>query len=264
MLHYVDEGAGVPILVIHGTPTWSFLYRDLIRELSDTYRVIALDHLGFGLSEKPPNGPYRPKDHARRLAEFIAHMELESFTMAVHDFGGPIGLPYAIEHPEQVDRLVLFNTWLWSLEDERTIRIVHRLARGVIGRLFYLRLNGSPRFLLKAAWGDTATLSREVHRHYLNPFQASHERTAPWVLVRELLGSSAWYQSWWERRESIVETPALMLWGLADPAFGESVLERWERTMVNGSVIRLPDVGHFVPDEASTRVVAEVDSFLQE
>lgn len=261
-LHYLDEGSGEPIVLVHGTPTWSFLYRSLVSGLSGKNRVIVPDHLGFGLSEKRADASYRPEDHARRLAIFIDELDLTSCTLCVHDFGGPIGLPYAMQHPEDIDRLVLFNTWCWSLRDHRSVRIAAFLARSPVGQLFYRRFNGSPRVLLKVAWGDSE-LPDEVHRHYTRPFPTPHTRTAPWVLARELIGSSAWYDSWWERRDAIVGTPSLIMWGLDDPTFGEQSLERWERTLTNVTVRRLPHVGHFVPDEASDRVVSELRAFLR-
>jgi pimeloyl-ACP methyl ester carboxylesterase len=262
VLHYVDEGTGEPLVLVHGTPTWSFLYRSTIGTLSSEFRVIAVDHLGFGLSDKPADAPYRPADHARRFAEFVDSLDLESMTLAVHDFGGPIALPYAIEHPDTVERLVLFNTWLWSLEDDRRIRLADFAASGVLGRLFYLRYNGSATVLFEAAWGERTPLTDEVHDHYKNPFPSPRERIAPWVLARELLGSTDWYERWWARRDSIAEKPTLVLWGLEDPAFGESSLERWERTLSDAAVVRLPDVGHFVPDEAADRVNEELAAFL--
>lgn len=261
MLHYIDEGSGEPIVCVHGTPTWSFLYRSVVSGLSDDFRVIVPDHLGFGLSEKPPNASYRPEDHARRFAAFLDHLDLDRFTLVVHDFGGPIALPYAIQHPDEVEHLVLCNTWCWSLQGDRTVRVADMLARSPIGRLFYRRFNGSSRVILRAAWGS-GELADEVHRHYMAPFSSASTRTAPWVLARELLGSSEWYDSWWRRRESISSIPTLVLWGLEDPTFGTEVLDKWEGTLTDATIVTFPDVGHFVPDEAGDRVVEKVREFL--
>ena len=117
-MHYVDEGAGAPILLVHGTPTWSFLYRCLVARLARHNRVIAVDLLGFGLSAKPANAPYEPQDHTRRLLALVDALQLTGITLVVHDFGGPIGLAAALAHPERIERLVLFNTWLWSVEHD--------------------------------------------------------------------------------------------------------------------------------------------------
>jgi haloalkane dehalogenase len=263
-MHYVDKGSGHPVLMVHGTPTWSFLYRDLVESVAQDHRAIAIDHLGFGLSAKPEDGGYRPADHAQRLTAFIDELGVEQFTLVVHDFGGPIGLSYAVQRPAQIDRLVLFNTWLWSLKNSLTARLVSLLMRGVVGRLFYRRYNGSPRLLLKAAWGDETPLSDDVHRHYRDPFPTAADRTAPLVLARELIGSTDWYRSLWEQRSNIIDKPTLLMWGLQDPTFGESVLERWEDSLSAPQVHRLPAVGHFVPDEAADTVIPKLIEFIDE
>src|SRR5688572_6908616 len=111
-LHYLDEGSGEPIVMVHGTPAWSFLYRNLVKELSRNYRCIVPDHLGFGLSDKPKHWSYKPEAHAQNLKILINYLELKNITLVVHDFGGPIGLHYALEHPENIKRLVIINTWM--------------------------------------------------------------------------------------------------------------------------------------------------------
>src|SRR5215218_7357697 len=113
-MHYVDEGNGSPVVFVHGTPSWSFLYRHLIARLSCRHRVIAIDNLGFGLSDKPARAPYAPQDHAQRFETLLDALHVSGATLVVHDFGGPIGLAAALVHPEMFSRLVLFNTWMWS------------------------------------------------------------------------------------------------------------------------------------------------------
>ena len=108
-----------PIVFVHGTPSWSFEYRHLIRGLCTSRRCIAFDHLGFGLSERPAAFGYRPEDHARVFAEFVAALGLERFTLVVHDFGGPIALPFAAAHPERIARLVVMNSFMWPIEDPK-------------------------------------------------------------------------------------------------------------------------------------------------
>jgi pimeloyl-ACP methyl ester carboxylesterase len=260
-LHYVDEGEGPVLVLVHGTPTWSFLYRRLIAGLSREYRVVALDHLGFGLSDKPQDWGYRPEDHARNLAVLIDHLELRDLTLVVHDFGGPIGLAYAIEHPENVRALVLFNTWMWSLRGT-SAETVSKLAGGWLGRLLYQRFNFSPRVLVRAAFGDKRKLTREVRRHYVEAFPTPSDRLGPWVLARELAGSSDWYEGLWARRERLAEKPALILWGMKDPAFGADALERWKAGLDNAHVVEFPESGHCVQEEAPAEAEREIRAFL--
>ncbi|HEV2146666.1 MAG TPA: alpha/beta fold hydrolase [Longimicrobiaceae bacterium] len=261
-MHYLDEGTGPVVLMVHGTPTWSYLYRHVVRELSTTHRCIVPDHLGFGLSDKPEGWSYRPEDHAANLAELIRRLDLRDLTLVVHDFGGPIGLSYAVEHPENVERLVLFNTWMWSQRGNASVEKVSRFVAGPVGRFLYTRLNFSPRVLVKQAFGDRSRLTKEVHRHYLRPFGSPAERQGPWVLGRELIGSSDFYQRLWERRDAIRDKPALLLWGMKDIAFSPADLARWEELFDDARTVRLEGVGHFPQEEAADRVLAALRDFL--
>lgn len=261
-MHYVDEGAGLPLLMVHGTPTWSFLYRHLIKNLSAEHRVIAPDLPGFGLSEKPAAVSYRPEDQARRLEALVEHLGLTDVTLIVHDFGGPIGLSYGIRHPENVRALVLFNTWLWSLEGNRKTKVASKLFGGPIGRMLYKRLNFSARVILKAAYGDKSKLTPEIHRHYLGPFPSASDRQAPWVYARELIGSSDWYGGLWRRADRLRGKPALILWGMKDPTFSEADLERWSAFFTHAEVTRFPDAGHFVQEERVGQLGPAIREFL--
>jgi haloalkane dehalogenase len=205
--------------MVHGTPDWSFLYREPIRRLSDRYRCIALDHLGFGRSDKPAKWTYRVADHARNFAALIDHLALERFTLVVHDFGGPIGLSYALDHPERIDRLVISNTFLWSLKKEAQMRRMLAVMGGPIGRFLYLRFNFSTRVILPGAWGKHRPLTPEVHRQYVDAAPRVQDRYPMWCLAREGLAASDWYDALWQRRERIRQIPALILWGMRDPAF---------------------------------------------
>ena len=261
-MHYIDEGQGEPIVFVHGTPTWSFLYRDLIKRLSARYRCIAPDQIGFGLSDKPADWTYRPADHARNLTALIEHLGLRDITLVVHDFGGPIGLGYAVAHPENVARLVVFNSWMWSLADDPQARRADGLVRGALGKFLYTRLNASPRFLLPAVWANKATLTPEVRRAYTAVHHRAHERMGMYQLARELIGSSDYYDDLWERRARLANLPTLLLWGLKDPTFGPA-LERWREAFPRAQVVTFPNAGHFVIEEEPS-VAERVESFIQE
>src|SRR5690349_17028223 len=112
-MHYLDEGKGEPVVFVHGTPSWSFEYRDVVAGLRDRYRCITMDHLGFGLSERPAGWGYTVAGHAANLEEFVGRLGLERFTLVVHDFGGPIAIPFALKHPGRIKKLVVMNSWFW-------------------------------------------------------------------------------------------------------------------------------------------------------
>lgn len=264
-MHYVDEGAGAPVLFVHGTPTWSFEWRHLIRGLASSHRCIAPDHLGFGLSERPESFPYTPEAHARNLDELVAKLDPEPFTLVVHDFGGPIGLPLRLQHPERVKRLVLLNTWMWSFAGDRGMERKGRIAGGGLGRWLYRWANLSLRVILPQAYGDRRKLTPEVHRQYLERFPDRRSRgTVLWALARALLASSDYYDSLWQQREKLHGRPALILWGLADPAFQPSQLARWKEVLPAARVVELSGVGHWPQEEAPERVLAEMQRFLSE
>jgi len=260
-MHYVDEGSGPTVVLVHGTPTWSFLYRRLITDLSTSYRVVAPDNLGFGLSDKPADWGYTPADHARNLRTLLDHLGLREYVLVVHDFGGPIGLSCAIDDPDRVRGIVLFNSWMWSLSGTKA-ETMSRLMATAFGRFLYTRLNLSPRMLIPAAFGDRKKLTREVHQHYIRPFRTPAERMGAWTLARELGASGPWYDELWERRERITRKPALLLWGMKDPAFGPEALDRWRGQMERARIVELPEAGHFVQEEEPERAAAEMRAFL--
>lgn len=261
-MRYVDEGAGPVVLMVHGTPTWSFLYRHLIRALSAGARCVVPDLLGFGLSARPASASYRPADQARRLTTLIDTLGLDDLTLVVHDFGGPIGLAHAIERPERVRRLVLFNTWMWSLRDEPRFARAGRVLGGAIGRILFERLGLSTQVLWRRAVADRQRYTPAIHAQYRAPLATATDRRVTWHYARELVGSSAWYESLWARRERIAHLPALLVWGMKDPAFA-AMLPRWRALFTRAEVVELADVGHAPPEERGPEVAAMVERFLR-
>jgi haloalkane dehalogenase len=261
-MRYVDEGAGPPIVMVHGTPTWSFLYRDLIKGLHDRHRCVAPDHLGFGLSDKPAGASYRPEDQAKRLGRLIDTLALEDITLMVHDFGGPIGLAYAIEHPANVRRLVLFNTWMWSFVGDRQMQWIGRALAGRLGRFLYERWAFSVNVLFRRAFGDRRRYTPDLHAQYLGPMRDPAARHATWVYARELLGPSSWYGTLWQRRDRIARIPALPVWGMKDPAFAR-YLPRWRSLFAHAEVVELPDVGHAPMEERAAEITPVISRFLE-
>ena len=261
-VHYVDEGEGPGVLMVHGTPTWSFLYRRLIASLRARYRCVAPDLPGFGLSERPAGWSYRPQDQARIVVELVERLGLKDITLVVHDFGGPIGLPYALEHPENVCRLVLFNTWMWSLRGDRRLELSARLFDSALGRVLYERTGFSLRVLWRTAVKDPRAHAPGVWAHYRGPMEHRATRHATWVYARELLGASEWYASLWSRRDRLAKIPALLAWGLHDPAFG-AFLPRWRSVFQRAEVLPLEGCGHAPPEERADAVLPVLERFLE-
>ena len=259
-VHYVDEGDGPLVLFVHGLPTWSFVWRHLIVGLRERHRCVALDLPGFGLSDKPAGDAYRPQDQARRLAAFVDALRLKDYAMVVHDFGGPIGLSLALDRPDAVRRLVLFNTWMWSLAGDPHYARIGRLLASPLGRILYERVG----FSVNVVWRQAVRhprYTRAVHRHYAAPLADRAARHATWVYARELLGSSAWYDTLWARRERLARIPALLVWGTRDPAFGR-LLPRWRSLFYRAEALDVPDGGHAPQETRGPEVVGAVARFL--
>ena len=259
-VHYVDEGDGPTVLFVHGLPTWSFVWRHLIAGLRDRHRCVAPDLPGFGLSDKPAGDAYRPEDQARRLAVFVDALRLKDWALVVHDFGGPIGLSLPVERPDAVRRLVLFNTWMWSLAGDRRISGVARLLSSPLGRLLYERAGFSVNVLWRHAVRD-ARYTRAVHRQYAAPLAEPTARHATWIYARELLGSSAWYEALWARRDRLARIPALLVWGARDPAFAK-YLPRWRSLFYRAEVLEVADAGHAPQETRGPEIVPVVARFL--
>lgn len=261
-MHYLDEGQGPPVVMVHGNPTWSYLYRHLIQRLAPRYRCIAPDHLGFGLSEKPSGRPIRPQEHAQNLQVLIDSLGLEGITLVVQDWGGPIGLSFAIEQPERVARLVILNTWLWPVDDDWYYRLFSGFMGGPVGRLLIRRLNFFARAVMPMAYGDRKRLTPEIHRHYLRPLGSAEERLQCLTFPREIIGSTGWLRSLWNRREVLREKPALIVWGMKDIGFREKELAVWTGALPGAEVVRLTGVGHYLQEEAPGELGEAVERFL--
>lgn len=263
-LHYVDEGSGPPILFVHGTPTNSYEYRHLIAALAPRYRCIAPDHLGFGASARPQGFAYTPEAHAGVLREFVERLGLTDFTLVVHDFGGPIGLPLALAPTTQVRRVILMNTWAWPVDDDPAMARPARFIGGAAGRFLYRYANASLRLIMPSAYGDRKKLTPAIHRAYLDVFRDRDARVLVLhALAKSLLGSRAHFQSLLDRIGALTTVPVLIVWGMKDSAFKPYQLERWQRLLPQARVERIDGAGHWPHEEEPGRVVEAIERFMK-
>lgn len=261
-MNYVDEGRGRPIVFVHGSPLWSFCWRKLIRGLRDEYRCIAPDHLGFGLSDKPEKVDYSPPAHYRRLEALLDKLGIEDATLVVHDFGGPIGLNWALEHPDRVREVIIFNTWMWSLGEDRVSRQLYRMFGSTINRFYYRWLPASPSFFLPVLFADRYRVPRFTRQQYLMPFVRQHERQAPFTAAVDLVRYSAWYQAMWERVDELRRFPTLLAWGMEDISLNEEALDRWRAALPEARVARLNRAARYAMDDMPVRTLEEFRFFL--
>jgi haloalkane dehalogenase len=264
-VHYVDEGprGGAVVLLVHGTPSWSFEYRHLIAGLARTRRVIAFDHLGFGLSERPRSFEFSPEAHTSVLRELLERLGLERFSLVVHDYGGPIALPLVVAEPERIQSLVVLNSWMWWLPEDPKLARGARLAGSWLGRAMYRWLNASLRMLMPYAYAMRSRLTPQIHAQYLAPFRRRDDRERVlWALARALWASRASLERLWQARARLAAIPSLIVWGLGDRVLPPSVLERFREALPQARVEALSDAGHWPQEEAPERVLRALDGFL--
>ena len=257
-IHYIDEGAGAPIVFVHGNPTWSFQFRNVFKELTPERRCIALDHLGFGLSDKPQDFSYLPVDHARNFARFMESLDLNDVTLVVGDWGGPIGLSWALDNPDRVKSLVITNTWMWSVRSDWYYQGFSSIVGGPIGRQLIRRRNFFAASVVKRAYGDKSRLTPAIHRHYLAPLSTPDERMASWVFPRQIIKSSDWLSSLWQRRSALATKRILLAWGMKDIAFREKELRQWQAAFPAAQTVMFPDTGHFVAEEQAKELAHQI------
>jgi len=260
-LHYIDEGQGEILLFVHGTPEWSFGFRDLVKDLRLEYRCIAIDHLGFGLSDKPTDANYSCQAHAARLEMFIGALNLHNITLVANDFGGSIGLSYAIQHPDNIHKIVLFNTWMRSLKNDKHYSGPAKIMTTWLGKFMYLKLNFPVNIVMPAAFGDKNKLTKEIHRHYKLALPAG-QRTAAYAFSGELLRASEWWETLWNKLETIKNKQFLIFWGMKDKFVPAYELETWKSKLPDATVVTFDDAGHFVQEEKPEEMAMAIRKFL--
>jgi haloalkane dehalogenase len=262
-MHYIDEGEGEPIVMLHGNPTWSFLYRHLVKGLSPIYRCVAVDYIGFGLSDKPPTWSYLPEDHAKNVEDLIEKLDLKDITLVVQDWGGPIGLSYALDHPGNVKRLVIMNTWAWPVSDDVHFRRFSRFLGGRLGKLLITRFKFFEKTIMRKLAKNKERFTKQVHKHYIKQFSSHNDRKGIWIFPKEIIGSTKWFDSLWSKKERIKDIPALLVWGMRDMAFREKELQTWEDLFSRSKTAKLKGVGHYVQEEAGPDLIPIITKFLK-
>lgn len=261
-MHYIDEGTGPVILFSHGTPEWSFGWRDLVQELKSQFRCIAPDLLGFGLSDKPDDADYSVRAHANRLEQFIDKLQLHDFNIVANDFGLGIALASAIRKPERVQKISIFNGWMWPLDTDPHYAKPARVMKTWFGRLLYLRFNAPVNFIMPAAFGDKKKLTKEAHQHYKKALSSPSERRAAYAFAGELLAAGPFWADLWQNLSHISNKPFLIFWGMKDTFVPPYELKKWEKALPNARVVRFENAGHFCQEEEPEKMAAELRAFF--
>ena len=255
-VHYLDEGTGPPLLLLHGNPTWSFLYREIIVGLRNRYRCVAPDHPGFGLSSAPPGYGFTPAEHADVLEQLVLELDLRDVTMMVQDWGGPIGFAVATRHPDRFRAFVIGNTWAWPKSDLGT-QVFSRLLGGPIGGYLIRRRNVFVERILPSNV-KRKRLDDAVMAAYRGPFPDPESREPVHVFPREILGSRAFLAQVERALPSLRDRPALIVWPTKDVAFREPKRRRWEECFPGHRTVVLEGAGHYIQEDAASEIVEAI------
>ncbi|WP_406276513.1 alpha/beta fold hydrolase [Nocardia sp. NBC_00881] len=256
-IHYVDEGSGPTLLFLHGNPTWSFVYREVIGALRDEFRCIALDYPGFGLSSARPGYRYLPEEHIQVVTAFIDALALNGATLVAHDWGGPIGLATVEQRPDAFERLVLANTWGWPMNGDPKAHIASHVMGGLVGRLLIRRLNLFVNAMIPAGHRLRKPTAEEMG-HYRKALATSDRRQATAVLPRSITASRALLTDVEANLPNLASLPTLIIWGDADVAFGDKDRRRWEQLFTDHQTVIVEGGGHFVQSDAPHRFAAAI------
>ena len=252
---YIDEGEGPPLLLLHGNPTSSYLYRKVIAGLRDRFRCIAPSYPGFGGAAAPPGYGFTPVEHAAVLERLVVELDLRDATMMVQDWGGPIGFAVAGRHPERFSRFVIGNTWAWPKTDAGT-RMFSGFLGGPIGRQLILRRN----FFATTVMRSSQKRKFDVEP-YARSFPTPESRIPTWVFPREIMGSRAFLRDVEQSLSRVTSRPALILWPDGDVAFRAPERERWESLFADHETVMLEGVGHYIQEEAPDEIVEAIRSW---
>lgn len=263
-MHFIDEGQGPVVVCLHGNPTWGFLFRNLVASLRHRARVIVPDHVGCGLSDRPADVFFRAADRIDHLEELLDELGIRSFSLVMHDWGGPIGTGLAVRRPKDVERLVYFNTTL--AEMDLLPGIIRRAASPVIGRMLTQHTMHFVKML--TSLGVVHPLPREITQGYHRPYQTPAARRAIWGFVRDIPFSQS-HPTAPLMREMIAGLPALagkpvkIIWGMKDPCFHPGILRRAASRFPQADVVEIKDASHLVLEDAPDQSIAAVEEFVQ-
>lgn len=273
-MHYVDEGEGPVLLMLHGNPSWSYLYRHMINGLCNRYRVVVPDRIGFGLSAKPSKeGVYSIDQHARNLESLVEALDLRNVTLFMQDWGGPIGLTMASRHPDRIAGIVVMNTFGFyppvddQDPDNLKLPLPLRLMRTRgLGDFLVRRLGFFEGQAMPMGTHKTRAFKR-VHAAYKGMFISSAERAGVMAFPRliptnrqhptarlMMEESGPFVQGW--------KGPAKIFWGMKDPFFPEEALDAWKLRLPQADVTELHEAGHYGQEDMPDEIVAGLRSFM--
>jgi pimeloyl-ACP methyl ester carboxylesterase len=259
-IHYVDEGEGETLLFLHGNPSWSFQWRDLIRGLRGSYRCVALDYPGFGLSGAPAGFRFTPREQSLIVEAFVDRLGLRDVTLVMQDWGGPIGLGLAGRRPELVRRVILGSTWAWQTDTSVPRGKFSLIAGGPIGEFLQMNFNGFA--VLGVKNGIVRTLPPDVADLYSCPFRPLDRRGIAAFYPGQINAASAYFAEVEAGLPRLADKPALIFWALQDLGFPRSDLARFEQAFPNHKTIEFPNANHFFFEDEADAMIPAIRAFM--
>lgn len=262
-MHYVDHGRGSPVVMLHGNPTWSFLYRDVIRALDGRARVLAPDYPGFGFSDHPRNYGYTPEEHTEWIHAWLEAIDPGPCVLVMQDWGGPIGLAAALRDTRRVAGLVLINTWAWPADSR--MWLFSCLMGGAPGKYLNLRHNFFADRIVRYGMQTAEHKPASVFTAYTDAFPSPASRMGTYVFPRAIRRNKAWLADIESGLRRLADRPVELVWGMRDPAFGrEACIRRWLTHFPQSRVTRLDRASHYLqednPDAVADAVRRVLDS----
>ncbi len=258
-IHYVDEGNGPTLLFLHGNPSWSFQWRDLIVALRGSFRCIALDYPGFGLSSAPAGFGFTPREQSVVVEQFVDHLQLRDVTLIMQDWGGPIGLGLAGRRPELVRQVVLGSTWVAPTTASEGRGKFSLIAGGPFGEFAQMNFNALAAFAVKSS--VVRELPRTVLDLYVRPFQPLDRRGIAAFYPGQIIGATDYFKEIEAGLPRLAGKKALIFWALQDPGVTRTDLEQFEATFPSHKTIELANASHFFFEDAADQMIPEIRAF---
>ncbi len=264
-MHYVDEGQGEPFLMVHGNPSWSFLYRNSIKYFSENFRCIVPDHIGCGRSEKPEDFEYTLENHINNLEKLILELNLTNITMMVHDWGGAIGMGVAGRHSERFKNLIISNTAAFFF-DSIPFRI-NICKIPLFGDIAIKGFNSFAEAAIHMAISHKDRITDEIKKGFLAPYDNWNNRRATHEFVKDIPmhqdhRTTKPLKKVEKNLSNLKNIPMLILWGMKDFCFHESFLLEWEKRFPEAKIMRYNDANHYLLEDAHERINPVIESFL--
>lgn len=257
-VHYIDEGNGPILFLLHGNPTWSFLYRNIILKLRNSFRCIALDYPGFGLSIATDGYGFTPREHSNIVEKFADALELKDIRLMVQDWGGPIGLGFAGRRPELIHSLIIGNTWAWPATF--AMSLVSKIFGSKIGRYFITRNNSMVKFIMES--GVNFPLKENELTAYLGPFRTKQSRVPAWIFPKEIVNSKTYLAEVERGLEALSNKSALFIWGEADGAFKMPERVKLQSYFKRSEVLLLNNAKHYIQENSPDEICKAILMYI--